>query len=89
MHAIVDRRKLRASLDIDKFESLIKVFKGDLKDYEIGALFDMDDSEWSLVKNGKRDLPKHFLPICMFELFPDIPPRAYMKPTTAVQRGKS
>lgn len=89
MQATEDLRTLRASLDIDKFKALVKAFKGDLKDYEIGALFGMDDSEWSLVANGKRDLPKHVLPILMFKLFPDIPPRAYMKETKAIRRGES
>lgn len=88
MHATSERRRLRAHIDEEAFSRLIKVFHGDLKDHEIGALFDMDDSEWSLVKNGKRELPKHFLPICMFELFPDIPPRTYMRPGTAIRRGE-
>lgn len=71
------RQRLALKLNEDAFGRLMKAFHGELLDYEVGGKFGYDDSEWSLIKTGKRYVPLHMLTICTHQLLPGVPVNSY------------
>lgn len=71
------RQRLALKLNEKAFGELMKAVRGDLLDYQIGELFGYDDSEWSLIKTGKRYVPQHMLTILTHELLPGVAVNTY------------